>query len=90
MQQHGLVAFAGYPLLLDSKLVGAIAIYSAYEFSSSALDAMAAVADGVALGVDRKRAERELERYTRDLEAAHDIQRQNAEQLATRWSTSSA
>ena len=41
---------------------------------------MAAVTDGVALGINRKRAERELERYTRDLEAAHDTQRQNAEQ----------
>jgi signal transduction histidine kinase len=59
-----------------------MAIYSPDGFPSSALDAMAAVADGVALGVDRKRAERELERYTRDLEAAHDTQRQNAEQLA--------
>ena len=83
MQQQGLVAFAAYPLLLDSKLVGAIAIYSTYEFSSSALDAMAAVADGMALGVNRKRAERELERYTRDIESAHDTQRRNAEQLAT-------
>jgi two-component system sensor histidine kinase/response regulator len=82
MQQKGLVAFAVYPLLLDAKLVGTMAIYSPEGFPSSALDAMAAVADGVALGVDRKRAERELERYTRDLEAAHDTQRQNAEQLA--------
>ena len=32
---------------------------------------------------ERKRAERELASYTRDLEAAHDTQRQNAEQLAT-------
>ena len=43
---------------------------------------MAAVADAIALGIDRKRAESELARYTRDLEAAHDTQRQNAEQLA--------
>jgi signal transduction histidine kinase len=68
--------------LLDGKLVGAIAIYATYEFPASALAALAAVADGVALGVNRKRAERELERYTRDIEAAHDVQRRNAEQLA--------
>jgi signal transduction histidine kinase len=82
MQRQGLVAFAGYPLVLDSTLVGAMAIYAPDQFPSSALDAMAAVADGVALGINRKRAERELERYTRDLEAAHDTQRQNAEQQA--------
>ena len=80
---EGLVAFAGYPLLVDSKLVGVLAMISPREFSSSALDAMAAVADAVALGIDRKRAEREVARYTRDLEAAHDTQRQNAEQLTT-------
>ena len=83
MRQQGMLAFAVFPLLLDSKLVGAIAIYSNYELSASALDALAAVADGVALGVNRKRAERELERYTRDIEAAHDTQRRHAEQLAT-------
>jgi signal transduction histidine kinase len=82
MQRQGLVAFAGYPLVLDSTLVGAMAIYAPDQFPASALDAMAAVADGVALGINRKRAERELERYTRDLEAAHDTQRQNAEQQA--------
>ncbi|HYT73603.1 MAG TPA: ATP-binding protein [Vicinamibacterales bacterium] len=55
-----LVAFAGYPLLVDSKLVGVLAMFSPREFSSSALDAMAAVADAVALGIDRKRGERAL------------------------------
>ena len=43
---------------------------------------MAVVADGIALGIERKRAERELARYTRDLEQAHNTERQNAEQLA--------
>ena len=65
------------------KLIGVLAVFAHQEFSPPALDAMAAVADGVALGVDRTRAEREVARYTRDLEQAHDLQRQNAEQLST-------
>ena len=60
-----------------------LAVFAHQEFSPPALDAMAAVADGVALAVDRTRAEREVARYTRDLEQAHDLQRQNAEQLST-------
>ena len=36
-----LVAFAGYPLLVDSKLVGVLAMFAPRDFSSSALDAMA-------------------------------------------------
>jgi two-component system, sensor histidine kinase and response regulator len=80
-EREDLATFAGYPLLVDSKLVGVLAMFAPHEFSSAALDAMAAVADAVALGIDGKRAEREVARYTRDLETAHETQRQNAEQL---------
>jgi signal transduction histidine kinase len=81
--REGLMAFAGYPLLLDSKLVGVLAMFTPRAFPSSALDAMAAVSDAVALAIDRAAAERELARYTHDLEAAHDTQRRNADQLVT-------
>jgi signal transduction histidine kinase len=81
LRREGIVAFAGYPLLVDSKLVGVMAIYSRCEFSPSALETMAAVADAVAVGIERKRAEAELARHTRDLQEAHDIQRKNAQQL---------
>jgi signal transduction histidine kinase len=83
MRRAGIVAFAGYPLLLDSKLVGVMAVFGRRDFSPSATEAMAAVADAIALGIDRKRAACDLARYTRDIEEAHDTQRQNAEQLAT-------
>ena len=43
---------------------------------------MAAVADAVAVGIERKRAEAELARHTRHLQEAHDTQRKNAQQLA--------
>jgi PAS domain S-box-containing protein len=82
MGREGILAFAGYPMLLDSKLIGVLAIYSRREFSPSALDALAVVADGMALGIERKRSERELARHARDLEQAHNTERQNAEQLA--------
>ena len=59
-RREGMVAFAGYPLLVDSKLVGVMTIFARREFSSSVQDAMAAVADGVAVGIERKRAEAEL------------------------------
>jgi signal transduction histidine kinase len=78
----GIVAFAGYPLLVDSKLVGVMAIFSGRDLSSSALESVAAVADAVAVGIERKRAEAELARHTRHLEEAHDTQRKNAQQLA--------
>ncbi len=82
VRREGMVAFAGYPLLLDARVVGVMAVYARRKFSASALEAMAVVGDGIALGIERKRAERELGRYTCDLEDAHRIERQNAEQLA--------
>jgi PAS domain S-box-containing protein len=75
------VQFAGYPVHLDDKRIGVMAVFAAHPFSPSAGDAMAAVADAIALGIDRARAERDLARYTRALEQAHDIQGQNAAQL---------
>ena len=81
-QREGIVAFAGDPLLVDSKLIGVMTIFSRREFSSSVQDAMAAVADGVAVGIERKRAEAELKNRAKDLEEAHEIQRANAQQLS--------
>ena len=81
-RREGMVAFAGYPLLVDSKLVGVMTIFSRREFSSSVQDTMAAVADGVAVGIERKRAEAELNRRAKDLEEAHEIQRSNTQQLS--------
>ena len=81
-ERDGIVAFAGYPLLVDSKLVGVMAIFSRRDLSPSALESMAAVADAVAVGIERKHAEAELARHTRHLEEAHDTQRKNAQQLA--------
>ena len=80
-EREGIVAFAGYPLLVDSKLVGVVAIFSRREFSSSALESMAAVADAVAVGIERKRGEAELARHTRHLQEAHDTQKKTAQQL---------
>jgi hypothetical protein len=82
VQHAGMVAFAGYPLLVDSRLVGVLAIFARRPFSPAALETMAAIADGVAVGIERKRAEAALARHTRDLQEAHDRQRKDAQQLA--------
>jgi signal transduction histidine kinase len=57
-------------------------VFTREALGSSALDALGAVADAVALGIQRDRTEQELERHARDLKAAHDTERHNAQQLA--------
>lgn len=58
--REGMVSFAGYPLIVGDRLVGVMAMFARVELSPATLDAMAAVAHGIALGVDRKQAEEAL------------------------------
>jgi GAF domain-containing protein len=51
--REGLVAFAGYPLLVEDRLVGVMAMFARHPLSEATLDAMASVASGIALGIKR-------------------------------------
>jgi two-component system, sensor histidine kinase and response regulator len=65
-----MVTFAGHPLLVEGNLVGVMTMYSRRELSAATLDAMAAVADGIAVGIERKRAESELAQLVAELRVA--------------------
>ena len=56
-REKGLVAFAGYPLVVDDRLVGVMAMFSRQTLSERTLEAMASMARHIALGIERKRAE---------------------------------
>ena len=58
--REGMVSFAGYPLIIDDRLVGVVAMFARHVLTDATLEAMAAVAKGIALGIVRKRAEEEL------------------------------
>jgi PAS domain S-box-containing protein len=61
-QREGMVAFAGYPLLVDDRLVGVLAMFARQPLSDATVEAMASVANGIAVGVERKVAEEERRR----------------------------
>ena len=50
------VAFAGHPLMAGDELVGVMAVFSQEEMSDQVSRALEAVADQIALGIDRLRA----------------------------------
>ncbi|MFL5624914.1 MAG: GAF domain-containing protein, partial [Ktedonobacteraceae bacterium] len=61
-KREGMVAFAGYPLLVEERLIGVIAMFARHRLNDSDLQAMATVANGIALGVERSRMQKERER----------------------------
>jgi PAS domain S-box-containing protein len=58
--QQALATFSGYPLIVEERLVGVMGIVSAQPITESFLETIASVADVIALGIERKRAEAEL------------------------------
>jgi PAS domain S-box-containing protein len=59
-RREGMVAFAGYPLLLEDRVVGVVALFARHTLEPDTLDALASAADALAQGVERKRVEQRL------------------------------
>jgi PAS domain S-box-containing protein len=59
-QHNGMVAFAGYPLVVEDRLIGVVALFARHALPESILDTLASVADTLAQGIERKRAEEAL------------------------------
>lgn len=76
-RREGMVAFAGYPLLADGRVLGVMALFAKQPLPDDTLDALSSVADLVAQGLERKRAEQALEN-------ARDELRRHADELERR------
>jgi transcriptional regulator with GAF, ATPase, and Fis domain len=50
-------SFAGYPLEVEDRVVGIMGMFSRQALTESTLETLALIADGIAQGIDRKRAE---------------------------------
>jgi PAS domain S-box-containing protein len=75
-RREGLVAFAGTPLVVEGKLVGVLAMFSRKPLTDVTVKAVSAMANELAIGIERKMAEEALrrgeERYRRIVETAHE------------------
>jgi signal transduction histidine kinase len=67
-RREGLVAFAGYPLLVEDRLVGVVALFARRPLSQDTLDWLESTAGLLAEGVERRRAEEEIRRLNETLE----------------------
>lgn len=65
--KEGVVALAGYPLIVENRLVGAMTMFSRQPISNETFNALASVADEMALGIERKQVEQALLRERQQL-----------------------
>ena len=69
-RREGVVAFAGYPLIVEDRLVGVMAVFTRRELPEATIRTLAAIAGSLALGIQGKWAEtvlRESEERFRQL-----------------------
>jgi PAS domain S-box-containing protein len=69
-QREGMVAFAGYPLLVEGgRVIGVVAMFARHPFSAGDLHAIASVANSLALSIVGKQAEAAVWQLNAELEA---------------------
>jgi len=71
-QAGGFVSFAGYPLIVEERVVGVMALFARHPLSKVTLDTLASVADTIAQGIERKRVEEKLRLDERELRRITD------------------
>src|SRR5215212_2176795 len=74
VQREGMVSFAGYPLIVEGRVMGVMALFARQELAEDTLEVLASVAGAIAQGIQRKRAAEALvqseERYRAVVEQA--------------------
>jgi PAS domain S-box-containing protein len=59
-ERERMVAFAGYPLLMQDRVLGVLAMFARRPLGDDLLKTLSSIADSLALGIERKRAQTAL------------------------------
>ena len=80
-RHEGMVAFAGYPLLVGDRMLGVMALFARHPLDETTWSALTTVTNALAVGIDRHRAETARE----SLLLAERSARKAAEDAETRY-----
>jgi PAS domain S-box-containing protein len=67
--REGMVAFAGYPLLVGERVLGVMAIFARHTLTDTILEEMGSLATAIALGIERKWTEEKLQAANAEMQA---------------------
>jgi PAS domain S-box-containing protein len=74
--EHGMVAFAGYPLVVENQLVGVMGMFSRQPVPPDTLDALDSAVNSIAMAIERARVqEQRQELLAREREAREQLER---------------
>src|SRR5213594_2520150 len=73
-RREGMVAFAGYPLVVQERVLGVMAMFARHPLSEFVPKALASVASALAVGIERKRAEEALRQSEERLRQAQKME----------------
>ena len=71
-RREGMISFAGYPLMVEGRTVGVIAMFARQSLDQDAIEALESVAPVIAQGIERKRTEDTLRDTQRLIQAIFD------------------
>lgn len=71
-RQEGMISFAGYPLLVEGRTVGVIAMFARQSLEVDTIEALESVAPIIAQGIERKRTQDTLRETQQLIQAIFD------------------
>ncbi len=74
-RREGMISFAGYPLLVEGRLIGVMAMFARKPLSPNTLAAMASVASAIAVGVELNTAETRAREHFNRIRVLRQIDR---------------
>jgi GAF domain-containing protein/FixJ family two-component response regulator len=80
-KREGMVSFAGYPLIIEGKVIGVMALFGRKPLAEDTLHMLASIANAMAMGIERARADESARQERDTLEVVNEVGRALAAEL---------